>query len=352
MKIDVAVTGLNATDNPGPGLGIIRAIRAWPEFQGRIIGLAYDAKEPAIYLGEICDEVYLIPYPSAGIAALSERLNYILARSHLDCVIPSLDSELNGFLALEPELARKNVRTLLPSREMLDSREKRRLGRLCTQAKVGYPKTREISDLTNLSSVAAEIGYPVVIKGVFYEAEVAHTLAELEKAAVSISARWGFPLLAQEFVKGEEFDIALVGDGTGKLQGLTAMRKMQLTTKGKAWGGMTLDAAHIVEIVRKLMRVLKWRGPMEVELKRRDADGKFFLIEMNPRFPAWIYLSHGAGCNLPALLLECMFGRPPKRTVVGRAGTMFLRVAQDHILSIEEYEKMLVSGELIRVKER
>ena len=38
----VAVTGLNATDNPGPGVSVIRSLRAHPDFDGRIVGLAYD----------------------------------------------------------------------------------------------------------------------------------------------------------------------------------------------------------------------------------------------------------------------------------------------------------------------
>ena len=43
--LTVAVTGLNATDNPGPGVAVIRALRdADPAI--RIIGLAYDALDP------------------------------------------------------------------------------------------------------------------------------------------------------------------------------------------------------------------------------------------------------------------------------------------------------------------
>jgi carbamoyl-phosphate synthase large subunit len=168
---------------------------------------------------------------------------------------------------------------------------------------------------------------------------------------VSISSRWGFPLLLQRFVKGEEFDIALVGDGAGGILGITSMRKMQLTTKGKAWGGMTLSDPGIVTVVKRLVRALRWRGPMEVEIMRGESDQAFYLIEINPRFPAWIYLSHGACCNLPGLMLESLFGKAQKKTVVGKPGTLFLRVAQDHICSMEEYETMLVHGEIIRFEE-
>ncbi|MBI3038914.1 ATP-grasp domain-containing protein, partial [bacterium] len=278
---------------------IIRSIRASPAFEGQIYGLAYDAKEPAIYLKDACDKVFLIPYPSSGKDSLFQRLNYIIGNHPIDFMIPSLDSELNSFLSLEEDLKDMGVKMFLPTNEMLEARAKKHLNKICTQSKISYPKTKEINGYDRMARTAAEIGYPLVVKGVFYEATVVYSLAELEKAAYSIAGRWGFPLLLQEFIKGEEFDIAVVGDGKGGMLGLTSMKKMQLTSKGKAWGGMTLDSSEIVTNVKRILKALKWRGPMEIEIMKRQSDGKFFLIEINPRFPAWIYLGQGSGCNLP-----------------------------------------------------
>jgi len=348
MKISVAVTGLNASDNPGPGLGLIRSLRAWPQFEGRVIGLAYDAREAAIYLPEACDAVYLIPYPSSGVENLWRRLEYVLERERVDCIVPCLDSELAGFIALEPRLAKRGVKMLLPTTGMLDLREKRRLPALCRQAKVAHPRTREVNSPGELARAAHEIGFPVVVKGVFYDAVIANTLAEADAAAATISSRWGYPLGLQELIRGEEFDVALVGAGGGKIAGLVAMKKMQLTAKGKAWGGVTLDAAPVLPLVKKLVRALDWRGPMEIEVMRRASDGTLFLIEINPRFPAWIFLSQGAGCNLPALLLESLFGKPRRGMAVGKPGTTFLRVAEDRICAVEDLERMSVHGELTR----
>jgi len=39
-KLHIAVTGLNNTDNPGPGVPVIRGIRESGERDVRIIGLA------------------------------------------------------------------------------------------------------------------------------------------------------------------------------------------------------------------------------------------------------------------------------------------------------------------------
>ena len=65
-KITIALTGLNNTDNPGPGVPVIRGIRDSQSFDPRIIGLAYENLEPAIYMDGMVDKTYQVPYPSEG----------------------------------------------------------------------------------------------------------------------------------------------------------------------------------------------------------------------------------------------------------------------------------------------
>src|SRR5512135_1949228 len=82
----VAVTGLNATDNPGPGVGVLRSLRA-AATPYRLVGLAYDALDPGVYAKEVADAVFMIPYPSQGIDPFLARLEYIQARMPIDVII-------------------------------------------------------------------------------------------------------------------------------------------------------------------------------------------------------------------------------------------------------------------------
>ncbi|NNU34140.1 hypothetical protein HK413_08250 [Mucilaginibacter sp. S1162] len=45
----IAITGLNANDNPGPGVAVIRALREEFGSALTIIGLSYESLEPGIY---------------------------------------------------------------------------------------------------------------------------------------------------------------------------------------------------------------------------------------------------------------------------------------------------------------
>ena len=115
--LTIAVTGLNATDNPGPGVGVVRALRSATGLVERIVGLAYDALEPGLYPRELVDDVYVVPYPSQGVGALEERLHYVHAQTPLDVIIPTLDSELPSFIELAPSLEAANIGTFLPTAE-------------------------------------------------------------------------------------------------------------------------------------------------------------------------------------------------------------------------------------------
>ena len=59
------------------------------------------------------------------------------------------------------------------------------------------------------------------------------------------------------------------------------------------------------------IRETGWRGPFEIECVADGAD--IVLIEINPRFPAWVGFSAGVGVNLPERLAQRLFGEKAER---------------------------------------
>jgi len=110
-KLSIAVSGLNVTDNPGPGVSVIRSIRDSLEFDGIITGLAFDPLDPGIYMRGICDNVFLMPYPSQGSDHLLERIKEIHSKIPLDVIIPTLDSELDAYLRISGELEKMGIKS-------------------------------------------------------------------------------------------------------------------------------------------------------------------------------------------------------------------------------------------------
>ena len=341
----IGVTGLNATDNPGPGISVIRALRAHPDFKGKIIGLAYDPLDPGLYPTDLIDSAYLMPFPSQGIDTLRQRLKYIKQASDISLLIPTLDSEISAFITLENELREIGIRLFLPTKEQYDMRSKIRLGEVCGKAGLDFPRTKIISDVEALYHLSDEIPLPYVLKGMFYGASVVQSIDEALAAFYKTTAQWGFPVIVQEFLEGEEYDIVAVGDGSGHIVGALPMKKTYLTDKGKGWAGVIVKDPRLLEMTKKFCHMTKWRGPCEVEvLKTRDE--RYYLLEINPRFPAWTYLCAGAGLNLPFAVAQLAMGIDPTPLPEYKVGTMFVRISLEQIVGIKTLEEIVSKGEI------
>ncbi|MBF0175908.1 MAG: ATP-grasp domain-containing protein [Magnetococcales bacterium] len=344
----IGITGMNARpDNPGPGLAVGRCLREVMGFTGRLVGLGYEVLDPGLYSGAIFDAGYLLPYPSCGSEGQLERLLEIHAAERLDVVIPCLDAELSTFAHNEALLAASGMRMLLPTLEQLRERAKDNLGILCRKLGLDTPETQKVSDVAFFDRCRDEgWEYPLVVKGVYYDAVVADTPEEAKSAFHRIALKWGYPLLVQKFVGGYEINLTAVGDGRGEMLGPVMMRKRALTDKGKAWAGISIDDQELEELGRTIISGLRWRGPLEVEALRAT-DGRLYLIEINPRFPAWVYLTHGVGCNLPQVVLRLLADDRPTDMPRPRPGTLFIRYAEELITSLEQFQAMMVNGVLV-----
>ena len=344
-KITVAVTGLNAVDSPGPGVAVIRGIRDCEDFDVRIIGLSYESLEPGIYMEGIADKVYQIPYPAAGTQTLLSRIEYIHAIEKIDVIVPNFDAELYNFIKISPQLKDLGIETFLPTNEQFESRDKVNLFKFGEKHGFLIPKDKTIYDVSELSATAKEFGYPLVVKGKYYEATVAYTLEQAQKAFHKLNAKWGLPIIIQEFISGTEVNIAALGDGEGNTISAIPMRKLFITDKGKAWAGITLEEQSLIDLAEKFIEATKWRGGFEIEIMRTQ-DGKPYIMEVNPRFPAWIYLTVGAGQNQPAALVKLALGEKVKPFTTYAVGKLFIRYAWDLITDVSEFQKISAFGEL------
>lgn len=347
MSLTIAVTGLNASDSPGPGVPVIRAIRDAANGTIRVVGLAYDPLDPGAFMSGICDDVYLMPYPSQGADTLLARLRAIHEITPLDVLIPTLDAELSACIKIEPALRQLGIRMVLPGEERLRLRAKDRFGELGEAIGLSVPKSVTLTDASTIPSLDKDFTYPVMVKGQFYDAWIAWTPMDVHAHFERVRAKWGLPVIVQQHVSGEELDVVCLGDGEGGLVGWVPMRKMQLTDKGKAWGGVTIADRKLTAFVQDTMRRLKWLGPCELEMMKTP-EGAFTLIEINPRFPAWVWLSVGAGRNLPWALVQMALGHPVDPMPPAPPGVMFLRHSFDQICTLSDYAALTTAGELHR----
>lgn len=344
-KISVALTGLNNTDNPGPGVPVIRGIRESAEFDARIIGLAYENLEPAIYMHDVVDKTYQVPYPSEGTDVLIQHILKIHEKDPFDVLIPNFDAELYAFMRAEETLKKAGIHTFLPTLEQFEERHKSNLPDFGEKYDVKVPFSKPIFKQEEIEELKKDFEYPLMVKGKFYDAYLAYNTEQVRMHYNKISAKWGLPIIIQEFIKGTEVNVVALGDGKGNTVGAVPMRKQYITDKGKAWAGITLDDKKLLDLTDHIISSMKWRGGMELEIVK-SFDNELYIIEINPRIPAWVYLAVGAGQNLPEALVKLALGMEVEPYTEYEVGKMFVRYSSDLITDLKEFEKLSTLGEL------
>ncbi|MCB1045802.1 MAG: ATP-grasp domain-containing protein [Calditrichaeota bacterium] len=350
----IAVSGLNAGENPAPGIAVARSLREGGH-RGRLIGLAYDSLDAGIYTEGLFDAVYMMPFPSAGAEAVLGRVEEIQRDCGLEILLPTLDSEMDLYGYLEDGLAHRGIATFLPTRESLALRSKARLAAFCEENGFLAPPTRVVYDAAGLEKAFKELvdpagKQPVYVKGQYYEAKKAFTLEQAYAAWADISARWGLPIVLQQGLPGNELDVCCLGDGLGGLVGAVAMRKLGLTSQGKAWSGVTVGDPRLEELSRQMIHALRWRGPCELEILCHETNDQLYLIEINPRFPAWCYLCAGAGVNLPAAQAAMASGASTVDLPQPRSGVVYTRMASDQVCDLSILKDLNTKGQTVHAR--
>ena len=345
QKITLAVTGLNNTDNPGPGVPVIRGAKDSEEFDVRVVGLVYENLEPGIYMDGLCDRIFQIPYPSSGSEELIERIVHIHQQEKIDVLIPNFDAELFSFMKYEKRLAEKGIQTFLPTLKQFQEREKDKLPEYGKKYGIKVPDGLNLGNLNQLDEIEKKFDYPIMVKGQFYDAYKCFNVEQAKQAFHKIASQWGLPVIVQEFVSGTEVNVVALGDGNGNTIAAVPMRKQYITDKGKAWGGITLADEKMMELTRSLIQKTKWKGGMELELIKTNS-GDYYLVEINPRIPAWVYLAVGAGQNIPEALIKLALGMEVKPMTDYKIGKMFVRYSYDMIVDLERFAAISINKEI------
>ncbi|MEJ2593745.1 MAG: ATP-grasp domain-containing protein [bacterium] len=341
----IAVTGLNAIDSPGPGVPVIRALREATSFNTRIIGLAYETLEPGIYMHHIVDKTYRIPYPSGGTDFLMERIMQIHQKEKLDVIIPNFDAEIFSFIRIEPDLNACGIHLFMPTLKQFEERHKVNLPKFGKQYDIQVPESQSIHTVSDIEEVMEDFDWPVLVKGKFYDATIAYNTQQATDAFRKISGKWGLPIILQEHIAGTEYNVTGLGDGKGNTIAAVPMRKQYITDKGKAWGGITITDHKLLELTDHFIRQTKWRGTFELELMKTRKE-EFYMLEINPRIPAWIYLAIGAGQNIPEALVKLALGQQVSPFTSYHPGKMFIRYSWDMIVDLAEFQRISTDGEL------
>ena len=259
-------------------------------------------------------------YPTADIVTrpgdFADDVVQLCRKREFDVVLPVSIESTEALLAVRPELE-KQVATLLPTPEQLATgANKSKTYEFCSAIELPHPRTSILRDEDDARRFASEADYPLVLKHTrnFGGSRGVRFVGDGDELATAYrqlaNMQFGGPeILVQEYVPGLLFDAVTVAKDGVCPRIFTSVRKLMYPVSG----GVTCISVstwvpELQEAVSHALAVLRWNGPVEMEFKLDSRDGKFKLIEINPRFWASIDSAIRCGVNFPAIAVDLALG--------------------------------------------
>lgn len=187
---------------------------------------------------------------------------------------------------------------------------------IAKKAGVEFPETLLLSH-ENMPDPGS-IRLPAVLKllddeGLFLEPSqrygIVRSVDEIKKVWSRL-ASFGKDIVAQDYIEGNVYGWSAIYGRDGKmLAGIGHHRLREYPISG---GPSTycesVKNKELETAGRKILDYLRWTGPAMVELKLDKNDGKFKIIEVNPRYWGSLPLARFAGLNLPFLQYQVILG--------------------------------------------
>jgi predicted ATP-grasp superfamily ATP-dependent carboligase len=267
--------------------------------------------EPRLAPDPLDDEDGLV----AVLRSLAEETDDVLP------VFPTHDEHVNA-IARHAGVLAERYRFPFPSWEVLERIQSKR-HQLETAESVGVPIPRTLYPGSAEEALAAgeELGFPLIVKpsaNVGFRRSHGRQLfrcanaAELERA---YEAATPFEPMVQELIPGSAEGMYTLGsylDRDGQALGLFSGRKLSQTRgyMGSARVGEAIWVEEVVEQGLALLRALGFHGISQVEVMRDPRDGRFKLLEVNPRLWQWHSLAAACGVDLPWIAYRDLTGDP------------------------------------------
>lgn len=215
--------------------------------------------------------------------ANSEKLDVILPIGYNENVVISKHaSELSGTVKLP----------IAPWESMRIASDKALTMQLAGRVGVGIPRVFSSPDEVD--------SFPVVVKGVGGSGNVSYVNSKEDLAATSTEGA-----VIQEYVPGDGYGFFALFN-RGALRAVFMHRRLREfpVTGGASTAAESIFDPELKAEGLKLLSALNWHGVAMAEFKKDSRDGKFKLMEINPKFWGSLDLSIASGVDFPYLAVK------------------------------------------------
>ena len=255
---------------------------------------------------------------ASGLDAYTLCLDKALATTRASVLIVSSDSTLAFVRQQREELARRIQLALASEQALAIAVNKQQTLAIAQQLGLDIPRSIEVKDRSMVEDAVRELGLPLVVKpveswlwdqqqaqpGIRVVCKVANSVAEAYLAVEELH-RYGGTTLFQPFLSGRRESVNLLYARGTVHACFTQWAKRTYPQLGgtSVYRQSIITPPDIGAQAERLVREIDLEGYSEIEF-RRDAVGKPYLMEINPRLSASIELAVRAGVDFPSLLFQ------------------------------------------------
>jgi D-aspartate ligase len=326
VQLDRSVPALLVKVGPYPvhhgGLGAMRSL-------GRLGVPVYALTErrytPAVWSRYLAGKFDWSATGQEDPADLVERLREVGRRIGRPAVAIATDDEAAILLAEHAaELREQFLLPGVPAHLPRQLNGKQGLFEYCTAAGIPTPRTAFPTSPDELTALGRELGYPLIAKNITAGGKrtsdyvvgtvlVADERELLERFAGRADLTG---LLLQEYVphqRGEDWFVHFYCDADSDCLVNICCRKVRSWPPGRGWTGYaaTEDNPVLTELTTQLTKAVGWRGIGNVDFRYDIRDGRYKLLDFNPRMGAQFRSAQTeAGIDMVRALHLYLTGRP------------------------------------------
>ncbi|TKA90995.1 ATP-grasp domain-containing protein [Halopseudomonas bauzanensis] len=285
---------------------------------GKVIGTDMDLSAPAL---QACDVAVKVP----GVFAENylDTLKEVVVRENINMVFSLNDLEVGLLSENRTQFEKETGATVyVPPVDTLEiCADKWLTYRFAREIGIETPATYLTVEDATAALAAGEVSYPLIVKprwgsasiGLFVVGspeELASGFTQCHRAVTSSAlAALGSesPVIIQEVIQGPEYGVDLLYGKNDNFIGFAAKKKLAMRA-GETDKAVTVAPELFEELAAKIASVLPHRGNLDCDFLERE--GRFYLLEFNPRFGGGYPFTHLAGANHAQMLIDDYQGKP------------------------------------------
>lgn len=235
-----------------------------------------------------------------------EEIIRIIRRYRIDVVVPTGTTETDILSQYKTEIeSQTNAKILVETYSILKKlTDKHLLMQLAGELDISVPSTEYCQDVSTLQNLinANKISFPFIVKPTRSYASkglyIFQNQNDFERFLQSDASKTYTAFIAQEYIEGEIYDACMLSQKGKVVYGLTQCRKMTWANTGSGIINITTKDKEPQHIASLLLNATRYSGISMFEFIRRKSDGKFFLIECNPKIWGTTDLTIQAGLDI------------------------------------------------------